>query len=274
MSSVELTIQSIMKDKELNILHDIPKRMWLKLLTQGQLLSLENNLLELKSELTTTEKETDLKSSARDSVGELSMYANHPGDLGTELFEREKDFALNVHANAELAKVENALEAITNGTYGKCKECNEDIPYERLEAVPYTTVCKYHAIDNKVARDRPVEEGVLRPAARPNSFVKVHEGSVRDYEDSFKEAAESGTSETPSDFTGDHDDYETLYTDGVGDGTNEEYESFTGVDINGSDAFVIESPEATEYKERLDDVGLESMLGDIPYHEKDSYLED
>ena len=33
-------------------------------------------------------------SSQRGSVGELSAYDNHPADMGTELYEREKDFAL------------------------------------------------------------------------------------------------------------------------------------------------------------------------------------
>ena len=60
-----------------------------------------------------------------------------------------------------------------------------------------------------------------------NSFSKNQDGNIYDYQDSFKEAAESGTSETPSDFIGDHDDYETLYDNGTGDGTTEEYEQFS-----------------------------------------------
>lgn len=39
-----------------------------------------------------------------DSVGELSSYDNHPADTGTELFEREKDIALNDHAEYEVEK--------------------------------------------------------------------------------------------------------------------------------------------------------------------------
>ena len=56
----------------------------------------------MKEQLTKTEEETDIKESAQEAVGELSMYDNHPGDMGTELFEREKDMALNVHAGSEL----------------------------------------------------------------------------------------------------------------------------------------------------------------------------
>ncbi|MEM5591840.1 hypothetical protein AAHH67_09065 [Niallia circulans] len=39
-----------------------------------------------------------------ESVGELSSYDNHPADLGTELFEREKDSALEQHDQSELEK--------------------------------------------------------------------------------------------------------------------------------------------------------------------------
>jgi YteA family regulatory protein len=242
------------------------------LLNNEQKTLLKKELLEMKNQLTTTEDETDFKSSAQDAVGELSMYANHPADLGTELFEREKDMALNIHANDELEKVDNALKAIEDGTYGQCEECGGDIPYERLEAVPHTTVCIEHAIDVKVARDRPVEEDILKPSHN-NSFSRGNDGGRQDFQDSFKEAAQSGTSESPSDFLGDHDDYETLYDNGTGDGTTEEFEAFSVTGIDGKGARVIESPESEEYKAELDDLGIESPLGDIPYILKDSYIE-
>ena len=37
--------------------------------------------------------------------------------------------------------VDQALEAIENGTYGKCTECGEDIPYERLEVMSIALQC-------------------------------------------------------------------------------------------------------------------------------------
>jgi YteA family regulatory protein len=101
--------------------------------------------------------------SLRDMTGELSTADNHPADLGTELYEREKDLALKVHEDSELLKVNEALEAMNKGTYGVCDECGESIPYERLEAMPYTTRCMEHA-DKTFPQDRPVEEQVLHPS--------------------------------------------------------------------------------------------------------------
>lgn len=224
----------------------------------------------MKQQLNKTEKETDIRDSSREEVGELSMYDNHPGDMGTELFEREKDLALNIHAGAELEKVEQALEAIENGTYGNCEVCQKDIDFERLEAIPYTTYCIDHVPERDVPSDRPSEEDIL-VMANPNTFANKRR--ARDGKDSFAEIAAFGTSETPSDFTGDFDNYNSLYEDGLQDGAAEEIEKFTGTDMSGKERGFIRTDEAKEYEERLDAEDLESSLGNIPYHEKDSYVD-
>jgi YteA family regulatory protein len=237
-------------------------------LNDKQKTTLKKELYEMKDHLTKTEEETDIKESAQESAGELSMYDNHPGDMGTELFEREKDMALHVHAGSELDKVESALQAMEDGSYGKCEVCQKDIPFDRLEAVPYTTLCIDHATEQEIPNDRPVEDEILT-MANPNSFS----GAARDGEDSFQEIAKSGTSETPSDFIGDRDNYNTLYDSGISDGATEEFEEFTGTDINGKSRGFIRSDASEKYEAELDDEGIESPLGDIPYHEKDSYIE-
>jgi len=165
-------------------------------------------------------------------TAELSTIDNHPADLGTELYDREKDMALHVHEDAELKKVNEALEAMNTGSYGVCDECGESIPYERLEAVPYTTRCIEHA-DKDIPQTRPVEEQVLRPA-NDNSFADRHkDDGVRDYEDSFQVVAQSGTSETPSDFEGDYDDLTDLYDDNEEKGMDEDVDSLHVTNIGG-----------------------------------------
>ncbi|MDQ7861445.1 TraR/DksA C4-type zinc finger protein [Peribacillus frigoritolerans] len=80
-----------------------------------------------------------------ESVGELSSYDNHPADLGTELFEMERNQALDEHAQSEMEKIDEALKAMEEGSYGHCKTCNKEIPIERLEALPSTLYCVEHA---------------------------------------------------------------------------------------------------------------------------------
>jgi DnaK suppressor protein len=40
-----------------------------------------------------------------------------------------------------LNEVNSALSLITNGTYGECYECGDDVPVKRLEAQPFSTHC-------------------------------------------------------------------------------------------------------------------------------------
>ncbi|MCZ7529494.1 MAG: hypothetical protein M5U31_03625 [Acidimicrobiia bacterium] len=88
----------------------------------------EGTLAEVRAELGTgTEGE---------ELSELSDYAQHPADTGTETFEREKDFSILESLEAELAEIEAALERIEKGTYGIDEVTGEPIDPARLEAVP------------------------------------------------------------------------------------------------------------------------------------------
>ncbi|MEK3887686.1 TraR/DksA C4-type zinc finger protein [Bacillus sp. FSL K6-3431] len=244
------------------------------MITDKQLEQLKQELIIQQEQMKITEEQTTIEeNNVRESTGELSLYDNHPGDMGTELFEREKDLALSIHAENELDKVNIALQAMEEGTYGKCTECGMEIPFERLEVIPYTTRCVEHSEEQILPGDRPVEEEILRPAM-DNSFAGRHKGNVRDYQDSFQEVAKYGTSETPSDFEGDFDDYNELYDSEIKDGFTEEYEAFSATDISGNSREVFQSDELKAYEDKLDDAGTETPFGDIPYKKTDGYVDD
>lgn len=71
------------------------------------------------------------------SDGELSNIDQHPADVGTELFEEERDQSMIDHLKRELEAIDRAEERIANGTYGLSVESGEPIPDERLEAIPH-----------------------------------------------------------------------------------------------------------------------------------------
>jgi RNA polymerase-binding protein DksA len=48
---------------------------------------------------------------------------------------------LDDRGNAELEAIDNALARIERGDYGRCEDCDEPIPVERLRALPTTTTC-------------------------------------------------------------------------------------------------------------------------------------
>ena len=52
---------------------------------------------------------------------------------------------LMVEAQQSLIYVNNALSRIESGTYGECEVCAEPIEPQRLQALPYATLCMKHA---------------------------------------------------------------------------------------------------------------------------------
>lgn len=252
--------------------------MEINMLTNQQLNVLKQMLLDDQKELDRQLEENKQGSlegrSHRNTVGELSLYDNHPADMGTELYEREKDFALEEHADSQLNKVNAALQAMKDGTYGKCQTCGEDIPYERLEVIPAALYCVKHSPDQQVQSDRPVEEEVLE-FAHGNHFQHHQFREVIDNEDSFQEAARYGTSESPSDLRRDYEDYNSLYNVGHDDeGFTEDIETFIATDITGKEIQVFHSKKHEQYEAMLDDEGLETLWGDVHYHETDGYTEE
>ncbi|HVM39406.1 MAG TPA: TraR/DksA C4-type zinc finger protein [Acidimicrobiia bacterium] len=85
------------------------------------------------------------RESEGDQVSELSSADQHPADLGTETFEREKDLSILESLENELAQIEAALRRVDEGTYGTCEACGQAIAPERLEAQPAARFCIDHA---------------------------------------------------------------------------------------------------------------------------------
>ena len=79
------------------------------------------------------------------SISELSSLDQHQADIGTETFEREKDFSLLEQLEAEISDLDAALRKVDEGTYGRCEICSKEIEPERLEAMPGTRTCREHA---------------------------------------------------------------------------------------------------------------------------------
>ena len=68
--------------------------------------------------------------------GELADYDQHPGDQGSETLEQEMDEAKRTILEQERSMVEQALERLAEGKYGYSIDSGEEIPADRLEAMP------------------------------------------------------------------------------------------------------------------------------------------
>lgn len=130
----------------------------------------KNRLIEEKKSILDTidgMMENGLGKSQSVEVSELSMIDNHPGDMGTEMFDKGRRYALLDNEKMIISEIDASLERIESGKYGKCELCGKDIAEERLETLPYATTCmdceSKKPDYNTYRYDRPVEEEVLRP---------------------------------------------------------------------------------------------------------------
>ncbi|MEH1130561.1 TraR/DksA family transcriptional regulator [Micromonospora sp. CPCC 206061] len=58
-----------------------------------------------------------------------------------EGFDRQTAVALIDSTRQALADTTQALKRMTEGTYGRCEQCQLDIPVERLEILPHARFC-------------------------------------------------------------------------------------------------------------------------------------
>ncbi|RTZ58589.1 MAG: TraR/DksA family transcriptional regulator [Gammaproteobacteria bacterium] len=68
----------------------------------------------------------------------------HSADWSEQVTERENEEVLEALINEgeeELAQIAQALGRMDEGNYGICASCSEPINPERLQALPYTSLC-------------------------------------------------------------------------------------------------------------------------------------
>jgi DnaK suppressor protein len=95
------------------------------------------HLLETKSRLL-EEMDTDQKAQ-RDANKDEGMDAY---DLASEERDREINFILSDRERAKIKEIDDALARLADQSYGVCEECGLEIGEERLEALPFTRVCR------------------------------------------------------------------------------------------------------------------------------------
>lgn len=94
----------------------------------------KESLLTLKQELTQRVQKIDADLHSRHTSSKFSEQV---------VESQNTDVLLNLknEAQFELEQIQRALIRIQNGEYGICTSCREPIAAERLEAVPYTSLC-------------------------------------------------------------------------------------------------------------------------------------
>lgn len=104
----------------------------------------KERLLVLRARLrgdVTQMADSALSRSRTEGNGDLSSMPIHMADIGSDNFEQEFTLSLMQSEEDTLEKIEQSLERIEEGTYGRCEECGGRIPKQRLNAIPYASFC-------------------------------------------------------------------------------------------------------------------------------------
>ncbi len=86
----------------------------------------------------------ELSKMSRDSAdSDLASYSLHMADQGTDAMEREKSFLFASKEGRYLYRLEEALRRLYKEPeeFGKCHRCGEELPFERLDALPHARYC-------------------------------------------------------------------------------------------------------------------------------------
>ena len=75
--------------------------------------------------------------------GDVSLMPTHMADLGTDTMQEELDASNSTRISRQLAEIDAALERLYKDPerFGRCEDTGKDIPFARLELIPWARNC-------------------------------------------------------------------------------------------------------------------------------------
>lgn len=82
----------------------------------------------------------------QDRSGDLTSMPLHMADRGTDTMQQELDASNATRVSRELAEIDAALERLyqTPEKFGICEDTGKDIPFARLDIIPWARTCEDH----------------------------------------------------------------------------------------------------------------------------------
>ncbi len=114
-------------------------------MTTEELKKLETELIEKRNQIL-----SDLKNIARENPlikGDFqanikpSEHSDSYDEKANKVTEYETDHAIEQNLESQLEEINHTLNQIKAGSYGKCTNCHNDIPPQRLKVMPTAMSC-------------------------------------------------------------------------------------------------------------------------------------
>src|ERR1700687_5574751 len=101
------------------------------------LAKMREQLMEMKTKLL-SEIDSEMRAEREGNKDEgMDTY-----DLASEERDREINFILSDRERVKIKQIDDALARMAEGSYGVCESCGLEIAQERLEAMPFTRLCR------------------------------------------------------------------------------------------------------------------------------------
>ena len=111
-------------------------------MTKKQMIDRERYLL-LKGILEDRRREIHEKlRSLRESMPADAPDVRDAEEQSVDDFVQEVDLALMQMKSETLKKIDLALQRLEEGSYGRCQECDAELPPARLRALPFAALCR------------------------------------------------------------------------------------------------------------------------------------
>lgn len=110
---------------------------------------LEDRRLEILSEVQSRIKDVRSEAASAGTTGVVDEVETSEADIQEDI-----EFALIQMKAETLQRINEALDRLEEGTYGRCFECGDDISEARLRALPFAVRCKDCEEAREVAQQR------------------------------------------------------------------------------------------------------------------------
>lgn len=121
---------------------------------------IEKRLLEEREKVLENLAEFDERFAEAGQDGEITHYPLHMADDGTDTMEQEKEFLLASQDGRRLYAIDEALRQLYRSpkSFGTCERCGTPIGMERLDIVPWATLCVECKREIEAAGERDEDE--------------------------------------------------------------------------------------------------------------------
>ncbi|HLY11467.1 MAG TPA: TraR/DksA family transcriptional regulator [Planctomycetota bacterium] len=75
------------------------------------------------------------------NASDSAPVSSHLADLGSDREASDISLGRRESESTEIQEIDDAMERIREGSFGRCESCEKTIARERMEAIPYARLC-------------------------------------------------------------------------------------------------------------------------------------